>query len=423
MNSQHAFVQTEYLLLARFRPTDMARIAVAHPHFDVRGGAEMVCLNVLAALQHDHDVVLFTAGDPDFSDLAQYYHIPIESVTVRDSPPLCAAVRAVVGERFGLLTYTLLNRHLNQNEDDFDLVVSTYNEVATDRPSVLYIHHPLYDRSGLGHDPRSTGIARNIYKALCERIAGISEDTIRSSTVLANSDWTGGVVNEIYGMRPRTVYPPVDTSEFSAPPLDEQEHGFVSIGRISPDKNILHNINIIEKLRERGHDIHLHLVGPTPRENYLETVKDRIEGHSFVSLETDLNRPDLVEMIQTHRYGLHGKEHEHFGIVVAELIAGGALPFIPDSGGQREIVDDRDELRYRSTEEAVEKIDRVLSAPNLEADIRTELPDINERFGRERFQNEISEVVIQSLKPSSVTNRAPNDTASKPSDSLAPGER
>jgi glycosyltransferase involved in cell wall biosynthesis len=400
----------------------MARIAVIHPHFDVRGGAEMVCLNVLEALQPDHDVVLFTAGDPDFTALNKYYQIYINNIAVRDPPPLCAAVRAAVGSRFGLFTYSLLNRHLNRNEDGFDLVVSTYNEVTTNRPSVLYVHHPLYDRSGLGHDPRSTGRARNLYKSVCATIAGVSAESTQSSTVLSNSDWTGGVVDEIYGVRPRTVYPPVDTSEFSAPPPEKQEHGFVSIGRISPDKNILRNIAIIERLHERGHDIHLHLVGPTPREDYLAAVEDRIENCSFIALETELDRKDLVEMIQTHRYGLHGKEHEHFGIVVAELIAGGALPFIPDSGGQREIVDEREELRYGSVEEAVEKIDRVLSAPEHEADLREGLPDITERFGQERFRNEIREIVIQSLGAND-SNLPSKDTTSKPSGSFVSGEQ
>jgi glycosyltransferase involved in cell wall biosynthesis len=371
----------------------MARIAVVHPHFDVRGGAELVCLNVLEAIQNDHDVVLFTAGDVDLSAINRYYQTDVKNITIYDPPSSPASVRAVVDERFGLFTFSLLNRHLRRIEDEFDLVISTYNEITTTRPSILYIHHPLYDRSGLGHDPRRTSTARNIYKVLCEKVAGISKETIQSSTVLSNSNWTAGVVNEIYDVCPQTVYPPVDTSEFSSSPLTKQEHGFVSIGRLSPDKNILRNIEIVERLYERGHDVHLHLIGPAPRSDYLATIKDRIDGCSFVSLDNELDRNELVEMINQHRYGLHGKEHEHFGLVVAELIAGGSIPFIPNSGGQREIVAEREDLLYSSTEEAVEKIDRVLTDSSLETDIRQNLPDMTERFGRTRFQTEINRIV------------------------------
>jgi glycosyltransferase involved in cell wall biosynthesis len=371
----------------------MARIAVVHPHFDVRGGAELVCFNVLEAIQNDHDVVLFTAGDVDLSALNRYYQTDVKNITIYDPPSSTASVRAVVGEKLGLFTFALLNRHLHRIEDEFDLVISTYNEITTTRPSILYIHHPLYDRSGFGHDPRSTSTARNTYKALCEKVAGLSKASLQSSTVLSNSNWTAGVVDEIYDVCPQTVYPPVDTSEFSPLPLSEQEHGFVSIGRLSPDKNILRNIEIVERLRERGHDVHLHLIGPTPRPDYLASIKDRIDGCSFVSLDHELNRDELVEMINRHRYGLHGKEHEHFGLVVAELIAGGSIPFIPNSGGQREIVAEREDLLYSSTEEAVKKIDHVLADSSLETEIRQNLPNMDERFGRDRFHTEINNII------------------------------
>jgi glycosyltransferase involved in cell wall biosynthesis len=395
---------------------DMARIAVIHPHFDIRGGAEMVCLNVLDTLQYDHEVVLFTAGKVDFFSLNKYYQTNVENVTVRNSPPLCTVIRSVVGSRFGLFTYALLNRHFNRNEDEFDLVISTYNEVTTDRPSILYIHHPLYDRTGLGHDPRSTGAIRGAYKYICSKIARISEEKVRPNTMLVNSEWTGKVVGEIYHVRPKTVYPPVDTSEFSPPPAEQQEHGFVSIGRISPDKNVLRNIKIIEQLREHGYDTHLHLIGPTPHQKYLAEVKDQIENCSFIHLESEISREELVQMIQKHRYGLHGKEHEHFGIVVAELVAGGTVPFIPNSGGQCEIIDDCEYIQYSSVESAVKKVDNVLSSPDLEADIRSGLPDVAERFGQKRFRDEIREIVSRSIKKEiqrKNTSRSSNSVSSE----------
>jgi glycosyltransferase involved in cell wall biosynthesis len=371
----------------------MARIAVVHPHFDVKGGAEMVCLNVLEVLQHEHRVTLITGNAPDVPGLNSHYNTNVTDVSIREPPVLDKYIDPVLGHRYGLFNFALLNRYLRRIEDEFDLVFSTYNEVHTSKPSVLYFHHPLYDRTDIGHDPRGNSLARNVYKIACATTAGVSAASLRSGTVLSNSNWTGGVVEEIYGVHPRTVYPPVDTSEFGPPPRSEQEHGFVSIGRLSPDKNVLRNITIIEQLRERGHDVHLHLVGPTPRTKYLERIRDRAADHDYILIENELDRADLVRMIHAHRYGLHGKEHEHFGIVVAELIAGGALPFVPDSGGQREIVGEQDKLRYRSVAEAVDSIDQVLSDPPTEAAIRRELPDVSERFGLERFKNEIRHIV------------------------------
>jgi glycosyltransferase involved in cell wall biosynthesis len=42
----------------------------------------------------------------------------------------------------------------------------------------------------------------------------------------------------------------------------------------------------------------------------------------------------------TFRYGIHGMLDEHFGMAPAELAAAGCIVFVPNDGGQVEIVDD-----------------------------------------------------------------------------------
>ncbi|ELY84389.1 group 1 glycosyl transferase [Natrinema gari JCM 14663] len=91
-------------------------------------------------------------------------------------------------------------------------------------------------------------------------------------------------------------------------------------------------------------------------------------------------------------------DHEHFGMAVGELAAGGTIPFVPNGGGQREIVHEREELLYESADEAVEKIDHVLSDPELRRELRDQLGDIEERFGRKRFKRTIRETVEQTLR-------------------------
>jgi glycosyltransferase involved in cell wall biosynthesis len=93
-------------------------------------------------------------------------------------------------------------------------------------------------------------------------------------------------------------------------------------------------------------------------------------------------------MVSTHKYGLHGRVNEHFGIAVAETLAGGALPFVHKSGGPREIVGEDDRVLYQDIGEAVSKVDEVLTESDGD-EILEDLPDAEEKFGLKRFRRDI----------------------------------
>lgn len=377
----------------------MARLAVVHPQYVVNGGAEAVSLNVIEALQDEHSLTLFTNHEPTFDSLNQYYDTAVDPdrVSVR-TPPLVSRYVDRFGEQHGLVMYALLNRYVRRHTDAFDLVVGTYNELACEIPSVQYIHHPLYDVANQRLDPRGNQGVRYHYKRLSRSIAGISDATMEeSTTLLTNSDWMGSNVEQSYGTRPQTVYPPIEAESFSPPSVEEQSPNFVAVGRISEDKQLLRSIEILHRVRDRGHDITLHIAGPLPNTEYADRVRAAAERHTFVTLEGPLPRDELVELIEQNRYAIHGKEYEHFGIVVAEFLAGGCLPFAPNTGGQCEILDQHDELLYESLEDAVETIDRVLSSAEEESSLRAGLPTVEEEYGQERFQREISNIVATAL--------------------------
>jgi glycosyltransferase involved in cell wall biosynthesis len=373
----------------------MAQVAVTHPQFALSGGAEAVALNILEAIQDEHDVTLLTTKPVDLDYQNKYHGTNVAEVEVH-CPRLFDGFGEIVGDRFGILRYALLNRHVQRREEEYDLVISSFNEFESDNPCICYFHHPMYDRSGLEHDVQSNNLVRRAYKRLAAEVAGVSARSFRSTINLSNSDWTGAMVEHLYGTKPKTLYPPVDVSDFSGATGGGRENGFVSIGRIAPDKNVLRNIEIVSRLREQGHDVHLHLVGPVQRSGYFERVK-ALADPSFVSIEGQVARERLIELVQTHRYGLHGKEYEHFGIVIVEMIAGGMLPFLPATGGQTEIVENDSRVLYESTEDAVKKADRVLSDDRVERELRDAFVGLTERYSRDRFQTLFQEVVERTL--------------------------
>jgi len=398
----------------------MSSVAVVHRDLMAKGGAEAVAVNVLETLQPDHDLTLLTLTDPDVDELRDYFNadLDVDSLTVRSLGRVVAGLTERLGLNYYLLQNAVLGRFARRHADQFDVVISTINELGLGPDAIEYVHFPfdwnvtLPDREHLFH--RSVE-DRSLYQRLCTAVADVSREDLKSSLVLANSEWTAGKVAEAYGTRPEVVYPPIDTEAFTDRPWDARENGFVTVGRIEPSKRTVELIETVDAVRERGHDVHLHVVGPPVDDAYARRVAALAAGRPHVHLEGEVPRGELIELICSHRYGIHGKAFEHFGMAVAELAAGGTVPFVPSSGGQRAIVRDRHELLFDSPEAAVAKIDRVLSDPTLQRELRTSTAEIDRRFGRERFQETVTDAV------DAATGAAPKSTPiSRPSRAKSP---
>ena len=98
---------------------------------------------------------------------------------------------------------------------------------------------------------------------------------------------------------------------------------------------------------------------------------------------------------------------EPFGMAVAELVTGGCVTFVHNSGGQVEIVGNDERLIYSSPENAVNKILRALRDPDYQASLRSYVASRRNLFTAERFVNRIREVVGDFLREQSGGQRGP----------------
>jgi glycosyltransferase involved in cell wall biosynthesis len=375
----------------------MSTVAVLHPDLTMRGGAESVCLHTLDALEDAHDVTLFTVTDPDIDGLNEFYGTDVSNVTVRRVGPLLPAVRKGLGNRLQVFQVSLFARRVRRRLTAYDAVVSTKNEFAVDVPSVQYVHNPQFGGASADpglHDPSAV---RRAYVAASRRIAGFDPATLTATTLVTNSEWSAHIVEQTYDIDAQVVYPPVpavpDGLDWS-----DRESGFLTVGRIGPSKRIHRAIDLVTALRNHEYDVHLHVVGPTSDDEYSTEIESRAADLPYVSIEGAVSRDRLVDLMGRHRYGFHGREYEHFGIAVAEMIAAGMLPFVHDSGGPPEIVGGNRHLRYDSEDDALRKMERLLSDAALAERVRDELPDVTERFGVDRFQREMGSLVDERLE-------------------------
>jgi len=337
--------------LSVVKPTvGMARVAVLHNTLDFQGGADAVCLQTCAALAADHAVTLFTISETDPEALATRFGVSLGELTVvtpRGNGPLAKTLSAAAPWTGPQLAFrsVLLRRLFARHADGFDLAVSTANELALPLPSVQFIHYPQFRerrRRWLGVDPDATGGPSEWLNECWSRLAApaAGEPANENTLLLANSAWTADVVDDTYGVRPAVVHPPVDQIDCSTS-WAEREDGIVAVGRLAPDKRVMEAIAVVDALRERGYDSHLHVVGSAPRSyrRYAEKVAETAARREYVTLERDASRSRLETLLCSHRYGLNMKPREHFGMAVAEYAAAGMVAIAPDSGGQREIVD------------------------------------------------------------------------------------
>jgi glycosyltransferase involved in cell wall biosynthesis len=367
----------------------MARVAVVHNTLDFQGGADAVCLATCEALARDHDVTLFTISETDLGVLADRFDADVDGVSMQTMPgagQIAAALGRAgpwVGPQLPFRS-TLVGRQFRRHAAAFDLAVSTANEFSLSIPSVQYVHYPQFYRRRIDDDAGRLN-------PLWSRLTGPDSAALDDVTLLANSAWTADVVERIYGDRPAVVHPPVARID-GRRPWEQRERGIVAVGRIAPDKRIHEAFAVLDGLRERGHEVHLHVVGAAPRSyrEYVDRVTAMADARPNATLERDVSRERLEELLCTHRYGLNLKPEEHFGMCVAEYVAAGMVAFAPASGGQQEVLDSREDRLFASTDEAVELVDSAVTNGD-----RPTLP--TDRFTRERFQSALCDHVRRRL--------------------------
>jgi glycosyltransferase involved in cell wall biosynthesis len=376
----------------------MKKVLLVQPSLQPPGGSKAVGVWIIEALKREHEVSVLTWTPVELAPINRYYGTLLRAseFTVYGVHPIVRWLIDCVPGPIGKLKTSLLLRLCKRNKDDYDVIITANNEADFGRRGIQYIHFPWAYQPHPNADPRWHHFSPaliNAYYNLWRRISRFSVEGMKQNLTLVNSDWTGTKVRECHGIKTTTLYPPVP-GLFPEVPWEDRENGFVCIGRIVPEKGLEEVIDILAAVRSRGWDIHLHIVGSTEDSRYYEHIRQRVHGNaSWIFLEENLSREELVQLVSMHRYGIHGMAEEHFGIAVAELVRGGCLVFVPRGGGQVEIVEGDERLLYATAEEAAEKIIQVMSDRDLQQVLRTHLASKKDLFSTEQFMRRFQELV------------------------------
>ncbi|MGA7872174.1 MAG: glycosyltransferase family 4 protein [Candidatus Binatus sp.] len=402
----------------------MKRILFAQRRIGSVSGADGLAAWILEALKRDYRLNLLTWEPVDFAALnwsfgTELQPSEIEATTVKPWVDRLAKMlpTPAVGLR-DLYVFMEARRCAGR----FDAVITAANEADLGPRGIQYIHFP----EALSKDPVSlswyhSSAAVRAYEAIAERLTGFSIDRMKSNLTLANSEFTARAIRGVFGIEPVVIYPPA-TGKFPEVPWDRRKEGFVCIGRISGEKRIELMIEILSAVRLAGPQVHLHVVGNRWDPVYLDSIRRLVQANApWVHLHENISRPELVELIASHRYGIHAMDEEPFGMAVAELVSAGCITFVPNSGGQVEIVGDDERLIYYSREDAVHKILRALRDPDCQASLRNHIASRRNLFTSERFVSRL-QAVCDYLQVSPVRNAPAIRLASSPKSGEEPPE-
>lgn len=367
-------------------------VAVYDLYWNTLGGGEQVDGTIAQVLSEHHDVTLLGPEPPDVERFGERLGVDLSSCrfrAVRDDAEASAA------------------------SADVDVFVNgTYLSRAVNRAPLgyYYVHFPqVPPRRGHALQQRAciAGVrmlravpVRELPLRLREVAAGFDRRIVRTDFLpsyrryLANSAFTAGWVERLWGVHADVLHPPVRPT---VRPADKRAL-ILGLGRFFDPvhghcKKQLELVEALVALQRTGRadGWELALVGGADAKDreYALAVKRAAQGHPIT---VHLNaRGELVERLlgeatffwHAAGYGedpdRHPDRFEHFGIALVEAMAAGAVPLVYGAAGPAEIVEDRVSGRHwdtldqlvRSTADLVEdraELDRLAAGARERAD-------------------------------------------------------
>ena len=185
-----------------------------------------------------------------------------------------------------------------------------------------------------------------IYDRFIRKSLPIYEFGDKAERCVINSEFTADYFRRTFQKQLPVVYPPTFNSSTKTTAALQKDK-IVFLSRLVPAKR---PEIFIELARNFPHEKFL-MVGGTDDESYARKLYEMVDRQDVGNLELRVNvsNEDVAFALGQAKFYVFPARNEHFGITTVEAIAHGAIPFVHDSGGQREIVP-WEQLRFEDLE-------------------------------------------------------------------------
>jgi len=372
------------------------------------GGAAVACWMLQAVAEAGYEIVLLCWEKPDFEAVDKRFATSLLKHHFETRLPSRFERWMIdrIPDNSSMQRANYLLRLAKRMRNGFDAVVSCCSlESDVGEPAIEYIHYPyLASRSQVLAGDCDAPWRQKIAEIRAGQlrpwmiISGYSFDRMRANLHLTNSYWTRDEITRDCAMESEVVYPPAP-GDYSPVDWDEREIGFITIGMFEPGKRFDWIIDTLEQVRRVEPRIQLHICGSRAWPDYLALLEDMARKHgSWVKIHIGLSNRELIDLACKQKYGIHSKIDEHFGIAPAQIARAGCIPFVHNSGGQVEIVDNDPRLCYSTREDAVTKILAVLGNPAMQEELRQSVHRRSDQFSVETFVSSIQTQVASFIE-------------------------
>ncbi|KAK6932994.1 ALG11 mannosyltransferase, N-terminal [Dillenia turbinata] len=380
-------------------------VAFFHPYTNDGGGGERVlwcAVKAIQELRNDLDCVVLT-GDHDASPQSLMSRASDRfGVNLIFAPKETKYPRfTMIGQSWGsvYLAWEALCKITPLYYFDTSGYAFTYPVARIFGCTVIcYTHYPTISldmlsrvRSRSSMYNNDAAIAKSVWLSQCKiiyyKFFSLLYGMVGSCAHLAmvNSSWTQSHIEKLWGIPEHTkrVYPPCDTSGLQALPLERSVDTprIISVAQFRAEKaQPLQLEAFAVAIRKLGRDMprpKFQFVGSCRNkkdEERLQKLKEKaieLEIENDVEFHKNVMYRDLVRLLGGAVAGIHSMMDEHFGIVIVEYMAAGAIPIAHNSAGPKmDIVKEEDGQQTGflawNVEEYVDAIVEVLQMPENE---------------------------------------------------------
>ena len=389
----------------------MKKILVVHPGFDVIGGAEIVALNIISFLLKHFDgrLSLLTLVPVNWSTVFSLVQISFSTSGIENMIAKCPLPVLKRKGELELLKLAYLHRDAKRLAAEYDICFSTYNEIDFSKPGIQYVHHPSFAPRKLLQELHfletrnvldTIPLANFFYRKIIGVVSGDQLSGYRQNFTMVNSGFMKDVIAKTFGIVGEVVYPSFldDAIDLEAnSDWQAKEFRFVTVGRISPDKQLERTIVDFSILAREFPQADFVIAGRSVNREY-EGLLQKMAGDLgvHVRIRTDLSQKELKNLLRTSKFYVHSKINEHFGIAIVEAAAMGCLALAHDSGASREIVNSG-LLLYRSSADLVERVRLLLNDEGEREEALRALRDGLGRFKAGGFYTRLQEILAPHL--------------------------